>query len=154
MFKTWQIFIFSLVPLALVFAGVIIGSIHGSDSESEVFPTAAPPSAQPTSAPGGGPSGGTVLQLTASNLTFSPRSLTAPPNTSITVRMNNQDAGVLHNFAVYRSSQASQANQIFVGDLDPGPATKDYTFTTPGPGNYFFRCDVHPDTMTGTFAVR
>ena len=22
------------------------------------------------------------------------------------------------------------------------------------PGNYFFRCDVHPDTMTGTFRVQ
>ena len=42
MFKTWQIFVFSLIPLALVFAGVFIGSIHGSDSEREVFPTPAP----------------------------------------------------------------------------------------------------------------
>jgi hypothetical protein len=54
-FKTWQIFIFSLVPLALVFAGVIIGSIHGSDSEPEEFPPAPSqplPSGSPTRAPG------------------------------------------------------------------------------------------------------
>ena len=55
MFKTWQIFVFSLVPLALVFAGVIIGSYHGSDSSLEVFPTPAPASA---SSSGGGASSG------------------------------------------------------------------------------------------------
>ncbi len=41
MFKSWQIFVFSLIPLALVFGGVIIGSIYfdGGDSQPEVFPT-------------------------------------------------------------------------------------------------------------------
>ena len=154
MFKTWQIFLFSLVPLALVFAGVIIGSIHGSDSDPEVFPTAAaaPPPSSSSPAPGAPSGGGTTLQITAANLQFNPRTLTAPPNTAITVRLNNQDAGVLHNVAVYNNSQAS--TRIFVGDLHTGPGTKDYSFTTPGPGSYFFRCDVHPDTMTGTFNVR
>ena len=52
-FKSWQIFIFSLIPLALVFAGVIGGSLHGSDSELEEFPAAAPaPASSPTRAPG------------------------------------------------------------------------------------------------------
>lgn len=37
MFKAWQIFVFTLIPLALVLAGVILGSIHGSDSEPEQF---------------------------------------------------------------------------------------------------------------------
>ena len=39
MFRSWQIFVFSLVPLALIFAGVIGGSMHGTDSEKEKFPT-------------------------------------------------------------------------------------------------------------------
>jgi plastocyanin len=149
-FKTWQIFVFSLIPLALVFAGVIGGSIHGSDSQREVFPTAAPPPPPPTGGPGG-PGGATTLQITASNLQWNPRALTAPPETAVTVRMNNQDA-VVHNFSVYRTNQGS--GQIFMGELHTGPGIKDYTFTTPGPGSYFFRCDVHPDTMTGSFNVR
>lgn len=37
MFKAWQIFVFTLIPLALVLAGVILGSIHGSDSRPEQF---------------------------------------------------------------------------------------------------------------------
>jgi plastocyanin len=35
-----------------------------------------------------------------------------------------------------------------------GPTTTTYTFTAPStPGSYFFRCDVHPTQMTGTFVV-
>lgn len=148
-FKTWQIFIFSLIPLLLVFAGVIGGSIHGSDSEREVFPTPGPPP-PPQGSPG--PGGSTTLQIVASNLLFNPRSLAAPPEAQVTVRLDNRDAGVLHNFSVYRTNQATQ--QIFTGELHTGPGTKDYSFRAPGPGTYFFRCDVHPDTMTGTFNVR
>ena len=145
--------VFSLVPLALAFIGVIGGSFHGSDSDPEVFPTAAPPSAS-SSAPSA-PAGTLVLPVTVQNLAFSSRTLTAPPNTSVIIRLNNQDTGVLHNVSVYTNNQAT--GRIFVStDLSTGPGTKDYTFTTPGAGTYFFRCDVHPDTdtMTGTFNVR
>jgi hypothetical protein len=42
--KAWQIFLFTMIPLALVFAGVIAASFHGSDSRLEEFnaPTPAP----------------------------------------------------------------------------------------------------------------
>ena len=43
-FKTWQIFAFSLLPLALIFAGVVIASMRGADSEPEPVPTPAPQS--------------------------------------------------------------------------------------------------------------
>ena len=153
MFKWWQIILFSMVPLVLVFIGVIGGSIHGSDSEPEVFPTAAPASLASTAPPPSAPAGTMVLPITAQNLMFNPRSLTAPPNTSVIIRMNNQDSGVLHNVSVYTNNTAT--GRIFVStDLSTGPGTKDYSFTTPGAGTYFFRCDVHPDTMTGTFNVR
>jgi plastocyanin len=33
-------------------------------------------------------------------------------------------------------------------------STTTYTFEAPDPGEYFFRCDVHPVDMTGTFVVR
>ena len=66
--------------------------------------------------------------------------------------MNNQDAGILHNFSLYATSSASQ--RIYMGELHTGPGSFDYTFTTPQAGSYFFRCDAHPDTMTGTLTVR
>jgi plastocyanin len=154
-FKSWQVFVFSLVPLALVFAGVIIGSVHGSDSELEKF---APPPASSSSGGSGG-SGGSApppapgtLTLTGRNLTFDKRSLTAPPNTQTRLQFDNQDGGVLHNVAVYTNNRAT--TKIFVGELTTGPNVTTYTFTTPGAGTYFFRCDSHPDQMTGTFNVR
>ena len=42
MFKTWQIFVFSFIPLTLVFIGVIGGSLDGVDSNLEKFPTPTP----------------------------------------------------------------------------------------------------------------
>lgn len=151
MFRMWQVFVFSLVPLALVFIGVISASYHGVDSAKENLPSAqaggqaAPPPPPP-------PPGATVLQLTAQNLAFNPRSLSAPSGSPVTVQMDNRDAGVQHNFALYNNQSASQ--RIFVGDLDAGPAIKNYTFDAPPPGTYFFRCDVHPEQMTGSFTVR
>ena len=148
-FKSWHIFIFSLVPLALVFAGVIIGSYRGVDSDQEIFPTAAPTApASGTPAPGGE----NVLVIAAKNLLFDKRTLNAPANTPITIRFDNQDAGTLHNVAVYRDRTARTTT--YKGDLVTGPVVVEYKFTTPAAGSYFFRCDVHPDTMTGTFVVK
>ena len=161
MFKSWQIFVFSLVPLALVFAGVILGSVTGSDSELEVFPTQ-PPSAEngengqngggdggPTGAP---PSGSVGLQLVAVNITFEPETLSADAGAPVFLEMDNQDAGVPHNFSLYADRGYTQA--VFTGDLVTGVVTENYEFDAPStPGEYYFRCDVHPDTMTGVFNV-
>jgi hypothetical protein len=152
MFRIWQVFIFSLVPLALVFTGVIISSFRGVDSEREELPTPPAAASGPAPAPPEVPPGGTALQLTASNQTFNVRTLTAQSAAPVVVQLNNTDPGVLHNFAVYTNQSASQ--RIFVGDTVTGPAVTTYNFPGPPPSTYFFRCDIHPDTMTGTFNSR
>jgi plastocyanin len=149
-FTIKQVLLFSLIPLALVFAGVIIGSAHGTDSELEVFPTAAPTSAAAVPTPSA--PGETVLQLRAANLLFDKRTLSATANSPVTIQFDNADARVLHNFALYNNSSATQ--KIFGGDLTTGPIVTTYKFTAPAAGTYFFRCDVHPDTMTGSFVTR
>ena len=149
-FKTWQIFVFSLIPLALVFIGVIGGSMPGTDADREVFPTPAP--AQTRVAPTPSAPGATVIQLRGQNLAFDKRALTAAPGAPVTIQFDNCDPGVLHNVAVYTSQAATQS--IFKGDLVAGPVVVNYNFPAPQAGNYFFRCDSHPDTMTGSFAVR
>ena len=157
MFKSWQVFVFSLVPLALVFAGVIVGSMHGVDSEKEVFPTP-PPSSSPSSSSGSSGSSSSAaaapgtLTLTASNLAFDKRTLTALPNTQIKVQFENKDGGVLHNFSIYTNNRAT--DKKFVGDLTTGPNTTTYNVPPLAAGTYFFRCDSHPDQMTGTFNVK
>ncbi|HXH22776.1 MAG TPA: cupredoxin domain-containing protein [Dehalococcoidia bacterium] len=106
---------------------------------------------------GGGGGGGPVsVTVVARNLQFDKRSLTANAGAPFSVTLDNQDAGVLHNIAFYTSRSATQAlvpNQS-VGELFAGVASRTLTFTPPRAGSFFFRCDVHPDTMTGTFTVR
>jgi plastocyanin len=93
----------------------------------------------------------TELEITSARILFDKRVLAAPANTRVTITHHNNDAGVLHNIAFYRTTAATDL--IFRGETFPGVATVTESFTTPGPGNYFYRCDVHPDTMTGTFVV-
>ena len=152
MFKSWQVFVFSLIPLALVLTGVIIGSVHfdGGDSEAEVFPTAAPQSNVPPPTP---IPGGASLQLTAQNLAFSTRALSATAGQPVQLAFTNADAGVVHNFALFNNQ--SKTTRIYGSQPDTGPKQENLTFAAPAaPGSYFFVCEAHPDTMTGSFTVR
>ncbi len=97
--------------------------------------------------------GAETIPLAAQNLAFSTSTITVRAGEQVTIAFNNMDAGVPHNFAVYTDASASTA--IFTGAIVTGPTTTTYTFTAPSqPGNYFFRCDVHPTTMTGTLIVQ
>ncbi len=110
-------------------------------------PTTTSPSPSPTAAPQ------TNINLVAQNISFDLNTITVPAGASITVNFTNRDATVPHNFAVYTNSAAT--TPIFTGKIITGPATTTYTFTAPAvPGNYFFRCDVHPTQMTGTLVVK
>jgi plastocyanin len=103
---------------------------------------------------GGGATGGPVtVTIVAQNLQFDPTTITASAGVQVTVNFDNRDAGVLHNVAFYTNRSASSA--IFVGEITTGPVVVDEGFTAPStPGSYFFRCDVHPDVMTGAFNVQ
>ncbi|HXF57206.1 MAG TPA: cupredoxin domain-containing protein [Actinomycetota bacterium] len=102
----------------------------------------------------GGGAGGRVERITlvAQELAFDQAELTVTAGARVQLTLDNRDQGVPHNFALYTDESASQA--IFVGEVFAGPATREYTFEAPEPGTYFFRCDVHPTQMTGTFVVR
>jgi len=93
------------------------------------------------------------ISLTAENLAFDARTLFVHAGAGVVVNFNNKDKGIPHNFSVYTDPSATKP--IFIGDVITGPATTTYTFTAPTtPGDYFFRCDVHPTIMTGTFVVQ
>jgi hypothetical protein len=101
---------------------------------------------------GGGPVSVTIV---ARNILFDKRSLSANAGAEFSVTLDNQDAGVLHNIAFYtnRAASAPLIPGETVGRIFPGVAQDTMTFTPPRPGTFFFRCDVHPDTMTGSFVV-
>jgi plastocyanin len=137
----------SLLILA-VFAGAC--SSKSPQTTSSTPPTSTTGSTSTT--PPTPPVSPVTINLTAQNIAFSLSSISVPAGAQVTVNFNNMDSGIPHNFSVYTNSSASTS--IFVGTMITGPGTTTYTFTAPPtPGSYFFRCDVHPTVMTGTFTV-
>jgi plastocyanin len=95
---------------------------------------------------------GVIINLIGKNLAFDKSTITVSAGSQVTITFDNQDAGIPHNFAAYTDTTATTA--IFVGETIIGPTKTTYKFSAPKtPGNYFFRCDVHPTTMVGTFLV-
>lgn len=145
--------------LYLAFALVLVGAcIAGCASNPGTTPTPTPTTTAPStttmpSVTTTTPSGQTVdVYLMAKNIAFNKSTITVPAGATVKVHFDNEDQGVPHNFAVYTNSQAT--DKIFSGTIITGVAQTTYTFTAPSnPGNYFFRCDVHPTVMTGTFVV-
>jgi plastocyanin len=95
---------------------------------------------------------GTTLAIAAQNVAFSTDCLAAPAGKAFTIAFDNKDPGVPHNISIYTDESASTA--LFTGDLVSGPAKATYRVPALDAGTYFFRCDVHPTTMTGAFIVR
>jgi plastocyanin len=92
-----------------------------------------------------------TVNLTARNIAFDATTITVPRGAAVTINFDNQDS-VPHNFALYTDASASQS--IYKGEVISGPRQIVYTFAAPDQsGTYFFRCDVHPAQMTGSFVV-
>jgi plastocyanin len=127
-----------------------VGGAKGIGPGGSPAPTTAP-SALPSPPPGGG---ATAFSLVAKNLSFDKKELTFVANKLVALELDNQDAGILHNWALYRDSAYTQL--IFKGDPPvTGPAKRTYRFQVPGPGTYYFQCDFHPNpAMRGTVTVR
>ena len=98
-------------------------------------------------------SGTVTISLVAQNTAFNKSTLIVPAGASVKIDFNNKDS-VPHNFSLYANSSATPP-AIFQGPAIAGPATTTYKFTAPAtPGTYFFRCDIHPSQMTGSFVVQ
>ncbi|MEP7059692.1 MAG: cupredoxin domain-containing protein, partial [Actinomycetota bacterium] len=123
---------------------------HAGEPPPTDQPSPPPPSESPSTSGGGG--GAADAEISASGAQFSADSLTLPAGAKSTLAFTNNDAGVQHNVAIFSDSGYSTA--VFTGEFVTGPAEKTYDIPTLDPGTYYFRCDAHPTTMTGTIAVR
>ncbi len=112
----------------------------------------ATPSASPSATTAACTPSGTTLHITAMNATFDVACLAAPAGSPFKIVFDNMDPAVIHNISIYTDSSASQS--LFTGELVTGPKTVTYKVDALQPGTYFFRCDVHPTTMFGTFIVK
>jgi len=124
-----------------------------SSQPATTAPTSAPPT--PTTSPSATSTAGAVtIALTAQNIAFDKSTITVPAGASVTINFNNKDSGVAHNFSLFNDASAAPP-ALFQGQVITGPATTTYTFKAPTkPGTYFFRCDIHPTIMTGSFVVQ
>jgi len=112
-------------------------------------PPPAPAATSPAPATPGGQS--ININLIAQNMAFDQKTITVTAGASVTMVFNNKESAP-HNFALYNDS--SVARVIFKGDVISS-STITYKFNAPStPGTYFFRCDVHPTSMTGSFIVK
>ena len=115
---------------------------------------------------GGGGSAGTpaaseleradvTVRITAHNNEFSQDTITVPAGAHVTIELESEDAAP-HNVAVYARTPDGEDEEIFAGETIYGPgATTTGGFDAPAkPGDYFFRCDVHPDVSVGQFIVQ
>jgi plastocyanin len=117
---------------------LLLASCGSSEDADSRFPS---PTARPAPA---------ELALLAQDNLFEPTRLVAPAGAPVTLVFTSEDAAP-HNFAIYTNTAAEE--EVFVGQTFSGPGeTVTYNFDAPeDPGEYFFRCDVHPVEMTGTF---
>ena len=108
-------------------------------------------SATPPPPPSGGPDGGgPALEISAANLAFEQASLTASADQPFTIDFDNKDVGIPHNVAIHRDSPTGE--EVFQGEIFPGPERRPYPVPPLPAGAYAFICTVHP-TMTGTLTV-
>jgi mono/diheme cytochrome c family protein/plastocyanin len=112
-------------------------------------PAASPGATGAAPSPGAtGGATGVTLNETAQNIAFANGSLTAPAGAPITIKFDNEDAGIPHNMAFKNDA----GTIVFQGDLVTGVASTEYSLPGLQPGTYSFLCTVHPN-MTGTLKV-
>ena len=150
-------------PTAAPSGAAAVGSPSaGASPEASGAASAAPSgaaSAAPSSAPSGAPasasasapsgSGGAVVNITAQNIDFTTKQVSAPANAPFTIHFDNQDASVPHDVVIKDSTGMA----MFTGDLVTGVAQKDYSVPALAAGTYTFVCTVHTN-MTGTLTVQ
>ena len=95
-------------------------------------------------------------RITAKDIAFDKQCLAGPVNRRFEISFENQEA-VPHNVAFYETEGATPDEAILPPDqtpLFPGPKTETYELPALDAGSYFFRCDAHPQAMTGQLVVR
>lgn len=91
----------------------------------------------------------------ASTEGFEQTSLSFPADTPVDLEFDNQEQGVEHNVDISKQDPADNPDQtpLLKGQHIVGPANTTYKVAPLPEGSYFFICEVHPSTMTGTIEV-
>ena len=140
--------------LAIATLSLVAGACGGGGEKTTASPTSTPASAATTA------SAVETVDIAAGARSpkfpsFNKDTITVKAGSQVTLTFTNTEAGMPHNWAAYTDSTASTPIPGAATEVCTGPCKKQITFTAPSqPGNYFFRCDVHPTIMTGTLVVQ
>jgi plastocyanin len=88
---------------------------------------------------------------------FQPDQLSAPANYPFTIEFSNDDVtggvGVQHNVVIAHEKTVDPTGAIAVGTPSTGPNHVAVPVSGLAQGSYYFFCEFHPTTMTGTLTV-
>jgi len=118
-------------------AGVLAASCGGDAS----------PAAVVTPVEGSG-----AITVVAEDTSFSVGRIEVQAGTTTTVRFENRDT-VAHTLTVYVAASPDGPIAADTGEVAPGE-TGEAVVLFSAPGEYAFRCEIHPDQMRGTIVVR
>lgn len=96
------------------------------------------------------PGGATTIEIVGVSNTFDKEELSASAG-SMTIDFDNQDGGVVHNLHIFEGGDAD-GEDVAETELEIGPIEQTLTFDVE-PGEYFYQCDAHPNTMSGILTV-
>ncbi len=96
------------------------------------------------------PKASDAIELTAAGHRFNLAEITLKAGESNEMLFENADAGDLHNLTVVAQNPYKV---VFRGELVKGVETGTYRLEALTPGEYTFRCDLHPIFMVGTLHV-
>ncbi len=140
----------SLAFLALGLALILAVACNGDDGGGTTPAGGETPVEGEESEPGGGDTA--EIQMLPGN-TFSTGELTIVAGAEVTITADNTDG--THNFAVYSSRDVAESGSgpIAETEICNAPCTNSVNVNLVA-AEYFFRCEVHPDIMTGTLVVQ
>ena len=90
--------------------------------------------------------------LVASQVSWDKDCIAVTAGAAFQLTINNKDAGIAHNFAVYTNSDLDK--RLYLSADVTGVATRTFTVPALPPGKYYFQCDIHGPAMAGTLVVR
>lgn len=141
--------------VAAVALAVTLAACGGGDDGQNGDDGGAPSSAAspaPTSDGDNGDDGevSNDITLVSLNTLFDKSELRAEAG-EITITHDNQDGGIVHDLAVFMGTD-NKGELMGATELEAGPVTQTLTLNLE-PGEYFYVCESHPATMSGSLTV-
>lgn len=143
---------FGLTPAIVVLGALMIGGFMiGAGLTVFQDNTTAAAATQPAGGGGTQPAG--PPKIVATDNKFDKNQLEATAGQPFTVSFQNKGQ-VKHNLHFYDKQGGSDLAQGAAGQIIDGGKSESLTFTLPGPGTFWFQCDLHPDQMNGHLVVK